>query len=168
MAAGCCQACGHQDGLKPAWPAQLVKPAGPQPLLGQDPLPAPWGHQPDSLQDPSISLGPCKPPRPSRAQPADHSPLHPGSLPCATPFLLRLPTPGLASLPWPHASVSPQIWQDPHTDPPQMSHLFHGVCQLLTLFILLALGLWDMGSPGLFFCLQAGAPEPSLAPFGEH
>lgn len=48
-----------------------------------------------------------------------------------------------------------------------MSHLLHLVCQLLTLFILLALGLQDMGRSGLFFCLQPGLSQPSFAPFGD-
>lgn len=43
---GCCQACGHQGGLQPA---QAAQPAGPPLLAGQDPFPAPWGHQLDPL-----------------------------------------------------------------------------------------------------------------------
>lgn len=104
---------------------------------------------------------------PARPQPSEGTascPLSPVPLhPCSDPP----PHPCLPSLT--HSSFSPWIRQHPHR--PQMSHLLQCVCHLLTLFILLTLGLWDMGSPGLLYLLTSAHPcslwgpsAPSLVP----
>lgn len=110
---GCCQACGYQGGLQPAQPAQPARPAEPLPLVGQDPFPAPWGHQLDPsethpspwdpaspqpsegtascLLSPAVSpvpLHPCSDPPPHPCLPSLHPflcPLGSGTTPTQTP-----------------------------------------------------------------------------------